>query len=105
MIHGVIQNGTILPLDPIPQEWSEGVEVVIEAAPRAAADERARIEQWFAALEALGPAQYEPGERETIERFMSDADRDAKESMRRSWARFDDAVSAGHEPSECGDQP
>ena len=105
MIHGVIQDGTILPLDPIPQEWGEGLEVVIEAAPGGATDERARIEQWFAALEALGPAQYEPGEREAIDRFMSDADHDAKESMRRSWARFDDALPPGHKSPERGDQP
>jgi len=104
MIHGVIQDGTILPLDPIPQEWGEGLKVVIEAEAGAATDERARIEQWFAALEALGPAQYEPGEREAIERFMADADRDAKESTRRSWARFDDTVPPGHQPSERGDQ-
>ncbi len=96
--------GTILPLEPIPQEWSEGLEVVIEAAPRVATDERARIEQWFAALEALGAAQYEPGEREAIERFMAEADHDAKESMRRSWGRFNDVVSPGHKLSQRGDQ-
>jgi len=105
VIHGVIQNGTVLPLDPIPQEWGDGLKVVIEPAEGGAIDERAQIEKWFASLEALGPAQYEPGEREAIERFEADADRDAKDSMKRSWARFNDTVPPGHKPSERGDQP
>lgn len=105
MIHGVIQDGKILPLDPLPQEWIEGLEVVIEAAPGTAGDERIQIEEWFAAFEALGPAQYEPGEREAIDRFMSEADHDAKDSMRKSWARFDDALPPGHKSPERGHQP
>lgn len=105
MIHGVIHDGTILPLDPIPQEWGDGREVVIEAAPGAAVNERARIEQWFEGLEALGPAQYEPGEREAIERFMAESDRDAKESMKKGWAHFDGAFTFWTEPPQRGHQP
>ena len=97
MIHGVIQDGTILPLDPIPQDWTEGKEVVIEAAPGVEFENRAHIEQWFATMEALGPAQYQPGEREAIERFWATSDQDAKEAMKRSWARFDDDVPPRHQ--------
>lgn len=89
MIHGVIQDGTILPLDPIPPEWGDGRQVVIEAAGEDSLDERAKIEKWYADLEALGPAQYEPGEREVIDKIMADADREAKEYVRRSWAHFE----------------
>jgi hypothetical protein len=97
MIHGIVQAGTILPLEPIPPDWDDGQRVVIELTADVSGDERARIEQWYADLEALGPAQYEPGEREAIEKFMADADREAKEFMRRSWARFDDALPARHQ--------
>lgn len=72
MIHGKVQGGVILPLEPVPVEW-DGREVVIEAAAAPSADERAAIDAWFDRLEALGPAQYEPGEREAVERFMRGA--------------------------------
>jgi hypothetical protein len=99
VIHGVIKDGEIVPLDPIPEDWSDGRQVVIEAAGAPATDERAEIDRWHADLAALGPAQYEPGEREAIDQLMADADREAKESMKRSWARFDDALPPGHESS------
>jgi hypothetical protein len=96
MIHGKVQNGTILPLDPIPSDWAEGREVLIEAAEDAVVDEHAEIMRWYANLEALGGAQYEPGERESVGKFMADADREAKEYVRRSWDQFDDGLPAGH---------
>lgn len=102
MIHGVVQDGAILPLDPIPAEW-DGRQVVIEATGDVPSNERAEIESWYADLEALGPALYESGERATIEKIMAEADREAKESVKRSWARFDDIIPAGHEPPERGD--
>lgn len=102
MIHGVVQDGTILPLDPIPPEWGDGRPLVIEAAGAVSVDERLEIDRRYAELEALGPAQYEPGEREAIEKVMADADREAKEYVRRSWAHFDDALPAGHEPPQRG---
>lgn len=102
MINGVVQDGAIVPLDPIPEDWVDGLRVLIEAATDVDADEQAEIERWFADLSALGPARYEPGEREAIERLMEDADREAKESMGRSWARFHDALPAGHEPPQRG---
>jgi len=101
MIHGVVQDGAILPLDPIPAEW-DGRQVIIEAAGDLPPEERAEIERWYAEMEALGPALYEPGERATIERILTEADREAKEAVRRSWARFDDIIPAGYEPPERG---
>lgn len=102
MIHGVVRDGEIVPLDPIPAEWGDGREVFIEATGKIASDERAEIERWHAKLAALGPAQYKEGEREAIEQFMLDADREAKESMKRSWARFNGDISSRHKPPERG---
>lgn len=101
MIHGVIHDGAIVPLDPLPPEWVEGREVVIEAASEASPDDPVRIEAWFAEMQAIGPLQSEPGEREAIEKFMAEADREAKDQVRRSWARFNgDSLSPGHEPPQ-----
>jgi hypothetical protein len=78
--------------------------VVIEPADDLPSDEREQIERWYAELEALGAAIYEPGEREAIEAMMADADRVAKEQVKRSWARFDDVVPPRHQSSERGAQ-
>lgn len=104
MIHGVVQHGGILPLDPLPAEWGDGRHVVIEDAGEVAPDERAEIEQWYADIETLGPAQYGPGERAALDNMLSEADREAKDSVRRSWVRFDDALPARHQPPQRGDQ-
>ena len=93
MIHGVVQEGTILALEPVPADWN-GREVTIEAAAETLGEDRAAIERWYAEMEALGPAQYEAGEREAIERVMAEADGEAKEQMKRTWACFDDVVSS-----------
>lgn len=101
MIKGIVQAGEIIPLDPLPPVWLDGKQVSIEAADHAAAeaniDNPAEIQAWYTKLTALGPAQYEPGERETVDRLMADADRAAKQSMRQSWTQSDDALSARHE--------
>ncbi len=102
MIHGVVKGNEILPIDPIPPEWADGRHVVIEAAEAPAADDLEEIESWFANLAKLGPARYEPGEREAIERLMQDADWEAKESMRRSWAKFHGTVPPGHQSPQRG---
>ncbi len=44
MVRGVIKNGMIQPLTPLPPEWREGQAVVIETSD--AAESPADIEQW-----------------------------------------------------------
>ncbi len=73
MIHGVVQDGTIVPLDPIPPDLNDGRQVVIEPADDLPSDERAQVERRYAELKSLGPALYEPGEREAFEVTMADA--------------------------------
>lgn len=102
MIHGIVQDGTIVPLDPISPEWGDGRHVVIDDAREGPVEQRSQIESWYANLEALGPAQYEPGERAAIEKIMADADREAKEYVRRTWAPINGVLFAGHQPPERG---
>jgi len=106
-IHGVVQDGAILPLEPLPADWMNGQEVVIEPTGESpvSAEERAEIEAWYEEFKALGPLEYEPGEQEAVEKFMAEADQQAKEQMRQSWARFNDAVPPGHESSRRGTEP
>lgn len=44
MIHGVVRDGTILPLDPIPDDWNQR-RVAIEATVDVAEDQRKEIAQ------------------------------------------------------------
>jgi hypothetical protein len=59
MIRAIIQNGQIYPLDPLPADWTEGRQVIVEEAKSTACDD---LEAWYRELLELGPAQYEPGE-------------------------------------------
>jgi hypothetical protein len=80
MIRAVVQNGLIFPLEPLPVDWIEGRIVVVENPESGAADD---LDEWYRELERLGPAQYEPGEREQVRILMAEADAHAKELVRR----------------------
>ncbi len=80
MIRAIVQNGLIRPLDPLPVEWAEGRMVVIEDSDSGISDD---LDEWYRELNRLGPAQYEPGEREQIRALLAEADVRAKELVRR----------------------
>jgi len=80
MIRAVIQNGVIRPLEPLPAEWNEGRHVIVEDAEFTPLEE---LESWFRELERLGPAEYEPGEQERVKAMMDEADKRAKDVVRR----------------------
>jgi hypothetical protein len=80
MIRAIIQNGHIRPLDPLPAEWTEGQEVVVEARESTSLDD---LEAWYRELQEAGSAQYEPGEWERVEAILAEADERAKAEVRR----------------------
>jgi hypothetical protein len=80
MIRAIIQNGQIHPLDPLPVEWTEGRQVIIEDAETPSPDD---LEGWYRELQELGPAQYEPGEWERVQATLAEADELAKALVRR----------------------
>jgi hypothetical protein len=80
MIRGIIQGGQIRPLDPLPAEWTEGRQVIIEDAEATPSDD---LEEWYRELQELGPAQYEPGEWERVQATLAEADTLAKAMVRR----------------------
>jgi hypothetical protein len=80
MIRAIIQNGQIHPLDPLPVEWTEGRQVIIEDAETPSPDD---LEGWYRELQELGPAQYEPGEWERVRATLAEADERAKALVRR----------------------
>jgi hypothetical protein len=80
MIRGVVQDGLIRPLDPLPPDWAEGCMVIVEEAEPSTSDD---LEEWYQELQRLGPAQYDPGERDQIRAIWAEADAQAKEFVRR----------------------
>jgi hypothetical protein len=80
MIRAIVQNGQIHPLDPLPADWTEGRQVIIEDADSTPTDD---LEAWYRELQELGPAQYEPGEWEQVQATLAEADELAKAVVRR----------------------
>jgi hypothetical protein len=80
MIRAIIENGQIHPLDPLPEEWTEGRQVIVEDAETTSSDD---LEEWHRELQELGPAQYEPGEWERVQETLAEAGRLAKAMVRR----------------------
>ena len=79
MIRAIIQNGEIRPIEPLPADWRDGREVIVEEAERASTDD---LDEWYRELQLLGPAQYEPGEREQLQMLLNEADVQAKALVR-----------------------
>jgi hypothetical protein len=80
MIRAVIQNGEIRALEPLPAEWTDGRHLVVEDTSGAPTDD---LEACYRELVELGPAQYEPGERDRVQAILDDADAQAKAVVRR----------------------
>jgi hypothetical protein len=80
MVFGRIQHGQIELSTPIPASW-EGQTVQVE--PCAVEEALPDLAQRLAALHALGPVEYDPGEREQIEQRLQAANELSREHMRR----------------------
>jgi hypothetical protein len=80
MIRAIIENGQIRPLDPLPAEWNDGREVIVEDAESTTAEE---LEAWYRELKRMGPAEYEPGEWQHMQEVLNEADQQAKALVRR----------------------
>ncbi len=81
MVKAVMDCGTIRPLEPLPPEWQDGQTLQIEAF-----DDRemtaAEIERDFAILESLCSSN-NPADEEQLESALREAERIAKEQVRR----------------------
>ena len=78
MIQARIQHGRIEVQEPIPAAW-EGQDVKI--VPLTPEDPLPDLEQRLEALHALGPMEFEPGERERIGREIEDLNRASKQFL------------------------
>lgn len=104
MVRGIVQNGAIQPVDPLPREWADGRRVRIESEDEVVevVDQHRRdeIEEWYATLEKMGAARYAPGERDAIDRMMAEADHNAKRQVQQDWLKLNGSTPTGHEPPQ-----
>jgi len=80
MIQARVRQGRVEIQDPIPEEW-EGLAVKI--LPLTPDNPLPDLEERLAALQALGPTEFEPGERELAARLLADQDRVSRDAMQR----------------------
>jgi hypothetical protein len=78
VIRARIQQGRVEVQDPIPEEW-EGQ--LVQLVPLTPEDPLPDLEEWPAALHALGAMEFEPGEREQIAGALQELDRVSKAAM------------------------
>jgi hypothetical protein len=91
MIHARVQKGRLKLLGPIPKSW-EGREVTLRPATEdelTPDDPIPDLQEKMAALHALGPMQWEPGERERIEQDLREMDRISREKLLRLPEKFE----------------
>lgn len=72
MIRARVKQGRVEIQDPIPEEW-EGQ--LVKILPMTPDDPQPDLEERLAALEALGPMEFEPGERELAIQLLAEQDR------------------------------
>ena len=84
MIQASIHQGRVEVREPIPAEWEgQSVKITIMTPDDPLPD----LEERLAALHALGPMEFDPGERETIARALGDLNAAGKAAM--------DAIAGG----------
>jgi hypothetical protein len=80
MLRARIHQGRVEVQDPIPKDW-EGQPVRI--LPLTPEDPLPDLEERLAAVAALGPMEFEPGERELVGQALGQMDRLSREAMDR----------------------
>lgn len=79
MVKAVLQSGVIHPLSPLPEDWHEGQELLVQEAGPAGPED---WDAWEQEMEALA-AKIPPEDHLRVEAALATADREAKEFVRR----------------------
>jgi hypothetical protein len=82
MIRAVVRNGVVQPLEPLPADWNDGRQVVVEEfepCPVMAED----VDRWSSEMNELTAALNDAEEWQEIETALAEADREAKAIVRR----------------------
>lgn len=81
MPRGVLKNGVIYPLEPLPPEWADGQEVTVQATSEVT-DNPEAVERWGREMEAFS-AGGDPEDEARMFAAIAEHRREAKAWMRR----------------------
>jgi len=81
-IKAILRDGRIQPLEPLPPNWADGQELVVEEPDLG--ETPAEIEQWAKELEE-STAKIPVEEHERLDRALDEIERDSKDAVRRKW--------------------
>ena len=83
MPRAILKNGVIVPVEPLPAEWGEGTELVVqEPGPEEKPDDDQSLQEWYQELNAMC-SQNDPEEMASLRADLDEHRREAKEWMRR----------------------
>jgi hypothetical protein len=83
-IKAVLRHGVIQPVEPLPPDWKDGQELVVEPPPPDG--DRAQISQWAQELD-VATAQLPAEEHDRFRRALDEIERESKEAVRKQWER------------------
>jgi hypothetical protein len=78
MIRARVNQGRVEIQDPIPEEWEGQLVKILPLTPD---DPQPDLEERLAALQSLGPMEFEPGEQDLAARLLAEQDRVSREAM------------------------
>jgi hypothetical protein len=80
MLQAGILHGRVELQDPIPKEWEGQLVKIVPLTPD---DPVPELEASLAALEALGPMEFEPSQRELVGQVLGEMDRLSRDAMQK----------------------
>ena len=83
MIHAVVKNGVIQPLEALPPNWQDGHKVVVQDLEARSANGAEDFDTWSEDMKTLTAALNDPEEWQQIEAALTEADRQSKARVRR----------------------
>jgi hypothetical protein len=84
MIRAVLRQGVIQPIEPLPADWTDGQELVIEEPGSERAGEQEQLKQWAQEMD-VATAQIPAEEHERFLRAVDEIERESKEAVRKQW--------------------
>lgn len=81
MIRAVLKNGVIHPAEPLPADWPDGQELLVDRSP---SDDPEEINRWARELDE-GASRIGSDDLADFERALQDVERSSKDAVRREW--------------------
>jgi hypothetical protein len=82
-IRAVLRKGVIQPIEPLPPDWHDGQELLVESNGEA---DQEQVQQWAHELEAAAAA-IPAEEHDRFLRALDEIERESKDAVRKGWEK------------------